>query len=72
METRRPFRVGTSVRFKDVVPDAEALMGVKAVWSRSEESIMCFGSRGNPETKDRGHFSQARITAERAMERLIS
>ncbi|MCZ6863684.1 MAG: HNH endonuclease [Alphaproteobacteria bacterium] len=30
---------------------------------------MCFGSRGDPAKKDKGHFSQARRTAERAMER---
>jgi hypothetical protein len=41
-------------------------MGVKAVWGRSSEAVMCFGSRGNAALKDRGHFSQARITAERA------
>lgn len=55
------------IPFKDVVPDLKLLMGVKAVWGRSQESVMCFGSRGDPEKNDRGHFSQARRTAERAM-----
>lgn len=55
-----------SVSLKDVVPTPEHLMGVKAVWGRSREAVMCFGSRGNAATKDRGHFSQARTTAERA------
>ena len=41
-------------------------MGVKAVWGRSTEAVMCFGSRGSTVLKDRGHFSQARKTAERA------
>lgn len=60
--------MGTSVSFKDVVPDSQAFMGIKAVWGRIEESIMCFGSRGDPEKKDRGHFSQGRRTAERALQ----
>lgn len=29
---------------------------------------MCFGSRGDPKKKNKGHFSQARRTAERAMQ----
>ena len=69
IEERGPFNVGTSVRFKDVVPDSDVLMGIKAVWGRSEESIMCFGSRGDPATKRGGYFSQAKRTAELAMER---
>ena len=51
---------------KDVVTTPDNLMGVKAVWGRSSEGIMCFGSRGDAILKNRGHFSQARITAERA------
>jgi 5-methylcytosine-specific restriction enzyme A len=51
---------------KDVVASPNILMGVKAVWGRSREAVMCFGSRGDAELKDRGHFSQARTTAERA------
>ncbi|MGE3907098.1 MAG: HNH endonuclease [Reyranellaceae bacterium] len=42
-------------------------MGVKAVWGRSSEPVMCFGSRGNPAAKDRLYFSQARNTAEKAL-----
>lgn len=59
-------QIGATVAFKDVMTAPEQLMGVKAVWGRSEEAVMCFGSRGNPALKDRGHFSQARRTAERA------
>jgi 5-methylcytosine-specific restriction enzyme A len=55
-----------AVTLKDVVSAPEHLMGVKAVWGRSREGVMCFGSRGNAALKDRGHFSQARTTAERA------
>lgn len=58
---------GVPVAFKDVVNAPDQLMGVKAVWGRSKEAVMCFGSRGNPVLKDRGHFSQARTTAERAL-----
>lgn len=56
------------VKFNEVVPSANDLMGVKAVWGRSEEAVMCFGSRGDAAKKDRGHYSQARITAEKAKE----
>lgn len=55
-----------TVTFKDVVSTPRSLMGVKAVWGRSDEAVMCFGSRGNAALKDRAHFSQARTTAERA------
>jgi len=44
-------------------------MGVKAVWGRSSEPVMCFGSRGNATLKDRGHFMQARSAAEKAITR---
>ena len=60
--------MGTSVSFKEAVPDSQALMGIKAVWGRIEESIMSFGSRGDPTTKLRGYYSQARRTAERALQ----
>lgn len=56
------------VKFSEVVPSANDLMGVKAVWGRSEEAVMCFGSRGDAAKKDKGHYSQARITAEKAQE----
>tara|TARA_R110002049_G_scaffold271272_1_gene448501 strand:- start:1404 stop:2312 length:909 start_codon:yes stop_codon:yes gene_type:complete len=56
------------VKFNEVVPSANDLMGVKAVWGRSEEAVMCFGSRGDAAKKDKGHYSQARITAEKAQE----
>lgn len=55
-----------TVTLKDVVATPADLMGVKAVWGRSSEAVMCFGSRGNAALKDKGHFSQARTTAERA------
>lgn len=54
------------VKFSDVVPSANDLMGVKAVWGRSEEAVMCFGSRGDAAKKDKGYYSQARVTAENA------
>lgn len=54
---------------KDVVSAPGELMGVKAVWGVSSESVMCFGSRGDPAAKDKAHFSQARITAEKAIDR---
>ncbi len=56
------------VKFSQVVPSVNYLMGVKAVWGRSEEAVMCFGSRGDAAKKDKGHYSQARITAEKAQE----
>lgn len=55
------------IKFNKVVPNCDTLMGVKAVWGRSSESIMCFGSRGDPEKNDKSHFSMARTTAERAL-----
>lgn len=55
------------LRFADVVPKIDLLMGVKAVWGRSSECVMCFGGRGNAATKDRAYFAQARSTAERAL-----
>lgn len=51
------------LRFSDVVPSPEVLMGVKAVWGRSNEPVMCFGSRG-----ERGkHHQLTRRTAEKAV-----
>lgn len=58
-----------ATRFADVVSSPGALMGVKAVWGKSNEAVMCFGSRGDAKAKDRGHFQQARLTAEKAVER---
>lgn len=58
-----------SIRFADLVSSPAALMGVKAVWGKSNEPVMCFGSRGDAKAKDRGHFQQARLTAEKAVER---
>jgi hypothetical protein len=55
------------VTFADLVKTPDALMGVKAVWGRSQEPVMCFGSRGNATLKDKGHFSQAKNTAERSL-----
>lgn len=60
--------MGTSVSFKEVVPDSQALMGVKAVWGRIEEPIIGFGARGDPTTKLGGYYSEARRTAERALQ----
>jgi hypothetical protein len=58
--------IDLATKLADVVTAPEYLMGVKAVWGRSREAVMCFGSRGDAALKDRGHFSQARTTAERA------
>lgn len=55
--------------FGEVVENADLLMGVKAVWGRSAEPVMCFGSHGDAAGKDRGHFSLARRTAELAVNR---
>lgn len=41
-------------------------MGVKAVWARSTEPVMCFGSRGDTAAKSKAYYAQARVTAERA------
>lgn len=56
----------TAIPFRDVVSGPDQLMGVKAVWGRSRESVMCFGSRGDPGLKDKKHFQLARVTAEYA------
>jgi len=55
--------------FEEIADAGDKLMGVKAVWGRSSEPVMCFGSRGDERAKDRGHFMQARNTAEKAIER---
>jgi 5-methylcytosine-specific restriction protein A len=60
---------GPFVLFRDVVTSPSMLMGVKAVWGKSGEPVMCFGSRGDATTKDAGHFQQARVTAKKALER---
>ena len=57
------------VRFEDVVGTSDQLMGVKAVWGRSREGIMCFGARGDAALKDRSYYSQARVTAEQSQTR---
>ncbi|WP_421915326.1 HNH endonuclease signature motif containing protein [Mesorhizobium sp.] len=57
------------VKFIEVAPTPDVLMGVKAVWGRSSEPVMCFGSHGNAALKDRAHFSLARTTAERSVDK---
>lgn len=54
------------IKLKEVVTTPAELMGVKAVWGRSSEAVMCFGSRGDARLKDKRYYSQARTTAERA------
>src|SRR2546429_8585415 len=54
---------------EEVTGSLNAIMGVKAVWGRSAEAIMCFGSRGDPAKKDRAHFMLAHGVAGKAMER---
>ena len=53
---------------EDVAGSIDALMGVKAVFGRSRASVMCFGSHGDENKKDKGHFSLARSTAEKAVQ----
>jgi 5-methylcytosine-specific restriction protein A len=53
--------------FEEVAKSVEQIMGVKAVWGRSSEPVMCFGSRGDEKAKDRAHFMQARNTAEKSI-----
>ncbi|MER8691524.1 hypothetical protein NKI77_04860 [Mesorhizobium opportunistum] len=54
---------------EEVTGSLDQIMGVKAVWGRSSEPVMCFGSRGDEAKKNAAHFQQARATAERAIER---
>lgn len=53
--------------FRDVVSAPDLLMGVKAVWGRSTEPIMCFGTGGATKTEHKQYYSQARITAEKSL-----
>lgn len=53
--------------FEEVAGSLDQIMGVKAVWGRSSEPVMCFGSRGDEGLKNPGHFQQARVTAEKAI-----
>ncbi|UWU12971.1 hypothetical protein N2599_12415 [Rhizobium sullae] len=53
--------------FEEVAGSVDQIMGVKAVWGRSSEPVMCFGSRGDEALKDPGHFQQARATAKKAI-----
>jgi 5-methylcytosine-specific restriction protein A len=55
--------------FEEVAGSLDQVMGVKAVWGRSSEPVMCFGSRGNAHLRDARHFQQARVTAEKALVR---
>jgi 5-methylcytosine-specific restriction protein A len=54
---------------EDVAGSIDTIMGVKAVFGRSGAAVMCFGSHGDVNAKDKGHFSLARKTAEKAVER---
>ena len=53
--------------FEEVAGSLDQIMGVKAVWGRSSEPVICFGSRGDEALKDPGHFQQARATANKAI-----
>jgi 5-methylcytosine-specific restriction enzyme A len=53
--------------FSEVVKSHSEIMGVKAVWGRSSEPVMCFGSHGDENAKDSSHFSLARKTAEKSI-----
>lgn len=54
-------------RFEEIAGSLDQIMGVKAVWDRTNEPVMCFGSRGDEKAKDKAHFTQARATAEKAI-----
>ena len=54
---------------EEIAGNLDSIMGVKAVWGRSSEPIIGFGSRGDERTKGRAYFSQARLTAEKAVKR---
>jgi 5-methylcytosine-specific restriction enzyme A len=60
---------GASLSFGELVGSPERLMGVKAVWGKSQEPVMCFGSHGDPKAKDKAHFSLAQQTAKKSLER---
>lgn len=51
----------------EVVGGFDRLMGVKAVWGRSMESVMCFGSRGDEAMKNDAYYAVAKSVAERAL-----
>lgn len=53
--------------FEEVAASLDQIKGVKAVWGRSSEPVMCFGTRGDESLKNPGHFQQARVTAEKAI-----
>lgn len=53
--------------FRDAVSAPDLLMGVKAVWGRSTEPIMCFGTGGATKSEHKQYYSQARITAEKSL-----
>jgi 5-methylcytosine-specific restriction protein A len=54
---------------EEVTGSLDQIMGVKAVWGRSSEPVMCFGSRGDAARKNTAHFQQAHATAEKAIVR---
>lgn len=51
----------------EVVGTLDRLMGVKAVWGRSAEPVMCFGSRRDLVMKNGAHYSTAKGVAEQAL-----
>lgn len=51
----------------EVVGGFDYLMGVKAVWGRSIEPVMCFGSHGNDVVKNDAHYATTKSVAERAL-----
>ena len=66
METR------VLVALKDVGRRLRAAHGGQGGMGPVHEAVMCFGSRGDPGLKNKGYYSQARITAERAQARPYS
>ena len=53
------------LRFCDLVPTPESLMGVKAVWRRIKLPVMAFGARG--EQGEPRYYNEARAVAERSV-----
>lgn len=47
-----------TISLRDVVPSLDALMGVKAVWGKSREAVMCFGSRGDARLRIAATFNR--------------
>jgi len=56
------------LKVSDIAASVDALMGVKAVWGRTDR-LLCFGSRGADIANHRTYFREARATAEKSIDR---